>query len=161
HDESRADRCAAEPSLIDAEVVRGISTREVTMRKRKGSWFTQNTFRCSAVLIAAALLAGAQGAKADVTLGQDWTPVSNTNGYTYFDGFTDYADGAPTTLLAQVTRNGGNWLKYTNQNGQYWGQITGQGWANPGVMPASVNANPRLEFDVDMSETTWGRLFVN
>src|SRR5256885_5143760 len=93
---------------------------------------------------ATALILAAPAARADVTLGQEWTPVSNSNGYTYFDGFTDYADGAPTTLLAQVTRSGGNWLKYTNQNGQYWGQITGQGWANPGVLPPTVNANPRL-----------------
>jgi len=99
-------------------------------------------------------------AKADVVLGQDWNPVSNSNGYTYFDGFTDYAGGAPTAQLQQVTRNGNNWLQYTNASGQYWGQLVGQNWANPAVVPDNVNANPRLEFDIDLSQYTWGRLMI-
>src|SRR5438045_1693699 len=91
-------------------------------------------------------------ARADVTIAQNWSPTSNQNGYTYFDGFTDYADGTPTTLMQQVTRQGNQWLQYTNQNGQYWGQLVAQGWANPAVLPPNVNANPRLEFDVDLSQ---------
>src|SRR5256885_3572969 len=98
---------------------------------------------------ATALILAAPAARADVLIGSEWTPVSNSNGYTYFDGFTDYADGAPVTRLAQVNRGGNNWLQYTNSSGQYWGQLTAQMWANSAVGPASANANPRLEFDLD------------
>src|SRR3954465_15873532 len=106
--------------------------------------------RRAVTAVAAALAAGAiftaGRAQADVTIGEDWTPTTNTNGYTYFDGFTDYADGSPTTQLQQVDRGGNKWLQYTNANGQYWGQLVGQGWANNNVLPATVNANPHLEF---------------
>jgi hypothetical protein len=103
---------------------------------------------------------GADEARGDVLIGTDWTPTPNENGYTYFNGFTDYAGGAPTTKLQQVTRNGDNWLKYSNETGQYWGQLVGQGWSNPAISTANVNASPRLEFDLDLSEYTWGRLFL-
>jgi len=131
------------------------------MRKGSRSAGAANVVQRAALVAAAVVIASSGGSRADVTIGQDWTPVANENGFTYFDGFTDYADGAPTTLLSQVSRNGSSWLKYVNQNGQYWGQVTGQGWANPSVMPPNVNANPRLEFDLDLSETTWGRLLIN
>src|SRR4051812_34821574 len=77
---------------------------------------------------------------ADVMIGTEWTPVVNENGHTYFSGFTDYNGGIPTTTLQQVARNGDNWLKYTNQNAQYWGELVGQSWANTAVSTASVNA---------------------
>jgi hypothetical protein len=116
--------------------------------------------RFAAAVIAAGLVSGASLARADVIIGQDWTPALNENGYTYFDGFTDYADGQPTVNLAQVTRNGGNWLQYNNTAGQYWGQLVGQMWANPNLSPANFNLNPRVEFDLDATETNWGRLMI-
>src|SRR5436305_348281 len=87
----------------------------------------------AAAAAAAACMCFAGAARADVVIGQDWTQMANSNGYTYYDGFTDYADGAPTTLIQQVNRNGNNWLQYNNTNGQYWGQLTAQMWANPAV----------------------------
>jgi hypothetical protein len=102
----------------------------------------------------------AAAARADVTIGQDWNPVSNENGFTYFDGFTDYADGSMNTNLSQVSRSGNNWLRYDNTAGQYWGQLVGQMWANSALAPANFNLNPRLEFDLDATESNWGRLMI-
>jgi len=115
----------------------------------------------AAMVVTPILVGPGQAASgADVVIGTEWTPTLNENGFTYFSGFTDYASGTPTTKLQQVVRNGDNWLKYSNDSGQYWGQLVGQSWGNPGISTASVNAAPRLEFDLDLSEYTWGRLFI-
>jgi hypothetical protein len=130
-------------------------------QQRRGQQWRARAITAAAVALAAGALLTAGHARADVTIGEDWTPTTNSNGYTYFDGFTDYADGAPTTLLQQVDRGGNKWLQYTNTNGQYWGQLVGQGWANSNVLPSGgINDNPHLEFDVDLSQYTWGRLMV-
>src|SRR5690242_16906067 len=114
--------------------------------------------RCAKALAAAAvavtgMLLRAPAASADVTIGADWTPVANSNGFTYYDGITNYS-GNP---LAQVDVNGNKWLQLDVSNA-YWGQYTGQRWANSALAPDNFNNNPHLEFDLDVSQWHWGNL---
>src|SRR4051812_15220608 len=107
----------------------------------------------AAALAAAGAVFTAGGARADVNIASEWTPVSNTNGYTYYDGFTNYS-GNP---LAQVNINGNNWLQLDDANA-YWGQFTGQMWANNTLSTTNVNANPHVEFDINLKDWHWGNL---
>src|SRR5512132_891740 len=103
------------------------------------------TGACAAVMLAARTVG------ADVMIGQEWTPVANENGYTYYDGFTSYSGNG----LAQVVLGGNPCLQLDITN-PYWGQSTGQMWANPNLTTANFNSNPRLEFDLDLSQWHWG-----
>src|SRR3954454_20385376 len=93
-------------------------------------------------MAAAAAMAGmtAGAARADVTVGQDWNPVSNSIGYTYYDGFTSYSGN----LLAQVPSGTGNTALQIDITNPYWGQFTGQSWANNNLSVTNFNANPRI-----------------
>jgi hypothetical protein len=109
-------------------------------------------FLFAATTIAATLICGS-AAKSDVTIGQDWTPVPNQNGFTYYDGITNYS-GNP---LAQVDVNGNKWLQLDDSN-PYWGQYTGQEWANSNLTTQNFNTNPRIEFDLNLSQWHFGNL---
>src|SRR5689334_18538244 len=104
-------------------------------------------------LAAAGIAVSGQRASADVTLASDWNPVPNSNGYTYYDGFTNYS-GNP---IAQVDIGGNKWLQLDAAN-PYWGQFTGQMWANNTLATSNFNTNPHLEFDINLKDWHWGNL---
>jgi hypothetical protein len=112
--------------------------------------------------IAAALVACAFGgslAQADVVVEQDWNLVPPTgDGWTRYGGFTDYANGQAGTNFQPVNIDGNTWASYLVESNYYWGQLVGQNWANPNITVANMQANPILEFDVDLSQTNWGNL---
>jgi len=99
------------------------------------------------------LVGGGGVVRGEVLIGRDWTPAPNSNGYTYYDGITNYS-GNP---LAQVDAATNPRLQIDITNA-YWGQTSGQMWANNAFSTANFNANPRLEFDMDLSQWHWGNV---
>jgi hypothetical protein len=100
------------------------------------------------VAVAVPVLLAALAARGQVVISTNFAPYAGS-----FGGFFDYAQG---NGLSQATVNGNTVLQYTNTSGQYWGQIVGQSWANSGISIANMQANPILDFDINLSQANWG-----
>ena len=141
------------------------------MRRATGTNAAKMEMQRGKFMVAAAA-AGAAGvlllaatnnvARADMLISADWPENPPTeDGWYRIAGFTDYASGQTPANGAGITRvdQGGDFkLQYVNANGQYWGQIVGQSWANPAITVPNMQANPVLEFDLDLSQANWGNL---
>lgn len=67
------------------------------------------------------------------------TFYGGTEGWFNYDGNPGFGVGTPAGASS-------NWLAVRPQ--QYWGKITSQSWATPGITMANWNSNTHLEFDV-------------
>jgi len=132
------------------------------VKAKRGTQAVKGSMLALAAAAAAQVLVSGGVVRGDVLISQDWPETPPTgDGWYRIAGFTDYAQGQAPANGAGISRvdQGGDFkLQYVNAGGQYWGQIVGQSWANPGITVPNMKANPVVEFDLDLSGANWGAL---
>lgn len=99
--------------------------------------------RQTAVFVAALAVIVAGPAAFAVNVQSDFDP-----GGTYYGGIEGWFNYAGLPDFGTSTPVGGTTLWLRVKPNQYWGQITSQSWATPGVTVADWNSYTHLEFDV-------------